>query len=75
MIRTQISVDQELYRDAKELAGRQGMSLAELVRRSLREKIAREPKGTPWMEFAGIIEGTRNDSESVDQVVYRRDIP
>ena len=75
MIRTRISVDEELYRDAKELAARQGMPLAELVRRSLREKIAREPKGAPWMEFAGIIEGNKDDSESVDQVVYRRDIP
>ena len=75
MIRTQISVDQELYHDAKELAGRQGISLAELLRRSLREKLAREPKGAPWMEFAGIIEGNEDDSESVDQVVYRREIP
>ena len=75
MIRTQISVDEDLYRDAKELAARQGVSLAELLRRSLREKLDREPKGTPWMKFAGSIDGSADDSESVDDVVYRRDAP
>ncbi len=75
MIRTQISVDEALYHDAKELAARQGVSLAELLRRSLREKLDREPKGTPWMELAGSIDGHPNDSESVDDVVYRPEAP
>jgi len=75
MIRTQISVDEDLYRDAKQLAARQGISLAELLRSSLREKLDREPKGTPWMAFAGVIDGGADDSESVDDVVYRRDVP
>ena len=75
MIRTQISVDEDLYRDAKAFAARQGISLAELLRRSLREKIGRAPKAAPWMEFAGIIDGDSNDSEAVDDVVYRYDQP
>ena len=75
MIRTQISVDEDLYRDAKQLAARQGISLAELLRRSLREKLDREPKGTPWMDFAGIIDGRPDDSESVNEVVYQRKSP
>ena len=75
MIRTQISVDEELYHEAKEVAGRQGISLAELFRRSLREKIDSEPRDAPWMEFAGMLDGDASDSESVDEVVYRREAP
>jgi len=75
MIRTQISVDKELYRRAKTLARRRGISLAELCRRSLEEAVAREPSEKPWMAFAGIVEGAAGDSESVDDVVYGREAP
>ena len=75
MIRTQISVDAELYRRAKALAKRQGISLAELCRRSLEQALAREPSDKPWMAFAGAFEGGESDSESVDEVVYAREAP
>ena len=29
----------------------------------------------PWMDFAGVIEGRPGDSQSVDEVVYRRTRP
>ena len=75
MIRTQISVDQELYARAKEVARRKGISLAELCRRSLEEMIAREPSDQPWMAFAGMFEGSESDSATVDEVVYGRETP
>ena len=75
MIRTQISVDEALYQRAKRFARRQGISLAELCRRSLEQAVAREPSEKPWMGYAGIIEGTANDSCSVDEVVYGRESP
>lgn len=75
MIRTQISVDEELYERAKALARRQGISLAELCRRSLQEVVGREPSSKPWMAFAGILDGRPEDSESVDSVVYGREEP
>ena len=75
MIRTQISVDEELYRRAKEVARRMGISLAELVRRSLSEVVARQPDDRPWMALAGLFEGETGDSESVDAVVYDREQP
>jgi len=75
MIRTQISVDEVLYRRAKRLARRQGISLAELCRRSLEQAVAREPSEKPWMGYAGIIEGAADDSCSVDEVVYGRECP
>lgn len=75
MIRTQISVDEDLYRRAKILARRDGISLAELCRRSLQVAVAKQPSDKPWMAFAGIVEGSPSDSESVDDVLYGRETP
>jgi hypothetical protein len=75
MIRTQISVDAELYAKAKAVARRQGISLAELCRRGLAELVARESADRPWMNYAGIVQGNREDSSTVDEVVYGRDRP
>jgi hypothetical protein len=75
MIRTQISVDADLYARAKEIARREGISLAELCRRSLEEAVARQPSKKPWMKYAGIVDGSPEDSATVDAVVYGRDRP
>ena len=75
MIRTQISVDQELYERAKDLAKRQGISLAELCRRSLQEAVSRQPSDKPWMAYGGDLDGHPDDSSTVDDVVYGRDAP
>lgn len=75
MIRTQISVDEDLYQRAKELAVREGISLAELCRRSLQEAVSRTPSEKPWMAYAGTIAGNEDDSSTVDEVVYGRDAP
>lgn len=75
MIRTQISVDEHLYIRAKQVARRRGISLAELCRRSLEETVSREPSTKPWMAYVGIHEGSDGDSESVDQVLYDREVP
>jgi hypothetical protein len=54
MIRTQISLREDEYVAAKREAERQGISLAELLRRSLRGllPVAGQP---PWMRFAGAV--------------------
>ena len=75
MIRTQISVDAALYARAKQVARRQGISLAELCRRSLAEAVGRQPSKKPWMAFAGMVEGRPEDSSTVDEVVYGREAP
>ena len=75
MIRTQISVDEHLYMRAKKAARRNGISLAELCRRSLELAIASAPSGKPWMSYSGIFEGRHDDSASVDSVVYEREAP
>ena len=75
MIRTQISVDEALYQRAREVARQQGISLAELCRRSLTEAVSRQPSDKPWMAYAGTVDGHADDSATVDQVVYGRDAP
>lgn len=75
MIRTQISLDEHSYQRAKVIARRQGISLAELFRRSLEQTVAREPSRKPWMAYAGLHEGAVDDSESIDKVVYDRETP
>lgn len=70
MIRTQISLSEEEYEAAKAEAVRLGVSLAELLRRSLRHMLPADEK-KPWMRYAGIVEtGDKNASEKIDEIVY-----
>lgn len=72
MIRTQISLDEEAYREAKEEARRQGISFAGLVRRLIAGAIRqRRTRDRPWMRHAGVLaSGDPDSSASVDEVVY-----
>ncbi len=70
MIRTQISLSETEYRAAKEEARRLGISLAELLRRSLRSVLPAD-RSKPWMRYAGMIEsGDPEASQKLDDVVY-----
>ena len=72
MVRTQISLTNEEYVAAKREARRLGISLAELLRRSLRTVLPVD-EDRPWMRYAGSIEsGDASASRSVDDVVYGR---
>ncbi|MFQ5744210.1 MAG: ribbon-helix-helix protein, CopG family [Acidobacteriota bacterium] len=76
MIRTQVSLDPDMYEEAKKEAVRQGISFAELVRRALGLTLAHRRGERPWMRFAGAIEVADPDaSRSVDEVVYGRERP
>jgi cytidylate kinase len=75
MVRTQISLDKELYGRAKRVAKRHGVSFSELCRQGIAEIVARESSNMPWMRYAGIVEGEIDDSASVDEVVYGREQP
>ena len=70
MIRTQVSLSEQDNEAAKKEARRLGISLAELLRRSLRTVL---PVDTdkPWMSYAGMIEsGDSQSSQRIDEVVY-----
>jgi hypothetical protein len=70
MIRTQISLTKLEYDAAKREAARLGISLAELLRRSLRTLLPAD-ESKPWMRYAGMVEsGDKCSSQRVDDVVY-----
>jgi hypothetical protein len=70
MIRTQVSLSEVEYEAAKREAARLGISLAELLRRSLRSLVAVD-ESRPWMRYAGMVEsGDANSSQRIDDVIY-----
>jgi hypothetical protein len=70
MVRTQISLTEEEYEAAKREAKRLGISLAELLRRSLRS-ILPVDLSKPWMRYAGMVEtGDSDSSQRIDEIVY-----
>ncbi len=70
MICTQISLSAEEYGAAKQEARRLGISLAELLRRSVRG-ILPVDASKPWMRFAGMVEsGDPRSSQRIDEVIY-----
>ena len=75
MIRTQISLERDLYEDARKEAKRQGISFAELVRRALAMTIRHGRVEEAWMRYSGVVDGGPESSQSVDAVVYGRDRP
>lgn len=72
MIRTQISLSDKEYDAAKREAARLGVSLAELLRRSLRSVIPVD-QSKPWMRYAGMVEsGDPESSRHIDDIIYGR---
>ena len=70
MIRTQVSLSKEEYHAAKAEAARLGISLAALLRQSLRHVLPADEK-RPWMRYAGMVEtGEQDASQKIDEVVY-----
>jgi hypothetical protein len=70
MIRTQVSLQKQEYALAKREAKALGISLAEFVRRAVRERLPIS-QGPAWMRFAGMVEsGDPNSSASIDDIVY-----
>jgi hypothetical protein len=77
MIRTQISLDERAYREAKAEAKRERISLAEFLRRAVAAALThRQSAGQPWMRHAGALSsGDPEASMSVDEVVYGKPRP
>ncbi len=70
MIRTQVSLDQHEYAMAKAEARGLGISVAEFVRRAVREALPAVGEG-PWMKYAGFVQtGNPRSSQSIDEIVY-----
>ena len=72
MGRTQISLSETEYAAAKAEAAALGISLAELLRRSLRSILPADDQ-KPWMRYAGMVEtGEHRASQTIDEIVYGR---
>jgi len=72
MVRTQISLDEREYELAKAQAARLGISLAELMRRAIRDVLPGDG-GKPWMRYAGFVEsGNPGSSQTIDEIIYGR---
>lgn len=77
MVRTQVSLDERAYSDAKSEASREGISLAEFLRRAVAASLAgRHASERPWMRHAGAVaSGDPSASVTSDKVVYGRGRP
>ena len=70
MIRTQVTLDAHDYALARREAKLMGISVAEFVRRAIRQALPTRSTA-PWMRYAGLVEsGNPQSSASVDEVVY-----
>ena len=70
MARMHVSLSDAEHDAARREAARLGISLAELLRRSLRAMIPVD-EAKPWMRYAGMVEtGDPQSSQKIDEVVY-----
>ena len=70
MIRTQISLSQADYLLAKKEARARGVSLAALLRESLKAILPKK-SGKSWMKYSGMVQsGNPRSSVDVDDLVY-----
>ena len=69
MIRTQISLDKNEYDLAKRHAAALGISIAEFIRRAVRERLPVRGEGE-WMKYAGFVAtGDPHSSQSIDDLM------
>ena len=70
MIRTQISLDASEYDLARKEAEALGISIADFVRKAVRDKLP--VRGSPpWMRYAGLVEsGDPQSSQNLDELIY-----
>jgi hypothetical protein len=70
MIRTQVSLDKADYELAKAQAAALGISVAEFIRRAVRERLPAQGTGA-WMKYSGFVStGDPRSSQSIDEIVY-----
>ena len=55
MIRTQVSLEADEYDSVKQQARELGISIAEVIRRAVRDALPAQTGG-PWMRFAGFVD-------------------
>ncbi|MGH9609541.1 MAG: CopG family transcriptional regulator, partial [Bryobacteraceae bacterium] len=67
---TQVSLGAAEYELVKRESRALGISIAEVIRRAVRDTLPPE-RGGAWMRFAGLVEsGDPKSSLSIDEIVY-----
>jgi hypothetical protein len=70
MIRIQMRLHKQEYAVAEKEVKALGISVAEFVRRAVRDRLPIS-KESPWMRYAGMVEsGHPHSSASIDEIVY-----
>ncbi len=70
MIRTQVSLPADEYELVKQQARALGISIAEVIRRAVRDTLP-PSEGGSWMRFAGFVQsGDSKSSQSIDEIIY-----
>ncbi len=70
MIRTQVGLEAAEYERVKEHSRTLGISIAEVIRRAVRDALPAS-EGDKWMRFAGLVEsGNPKSSQSIDDIVF-----
>jgi hypothetical protein len=73
MKRLQIHIEEELDDALAVAAARQGTSKAALIREAVAERYASVEDGTEaLLSMSGMFKGSRDDSQSIDEIVYGR---
>jgi predicted DNA-binding protein len=73
MKRLQIHIEEELDDALAVAAAQQGTSKAALIREAVAERYASAADGTEaLLSMAGMFKGSRDDSASIDEIVYGR---
>jgi hypothetical protein len=72
MKRLQISIEPELDAAVERRAEEEGLSKAEVIRRCVREEIRPLPpiEEDPFFKLCGTVQGDRDSSTTIDEVVY-----
>ena len=71
MMRTLITLDESEYESARKEAKALGISVAEFVRRAIRQSLPTRNGDKPWMSYAGFVEsGNGSASQSIDDLTY-----
>lgn len=74
MIRTQIQLTEEQARRVRALARREGVSMAEIIRRGVEELLAaQEPARDDLWDAAAAVVGAFRDADGADDVARRHD--
>jgi hypothetical protein len=69
-VKTTLEIPDNLFRQAKAAAARQGVPLRELVTEAIADKLSRKPgQDRPWMGSFGKLRALRNETARISKII------